>query len=367
MLKPHRFSTVTTASQPAQNTSKYAAAAAGLLLSIFSTHALSQSTQLGDVLERQKLIIAATPNNTTVFKADGFMHGYGHDLSKALSDDLGVEVDFRIFSSQASALKAVKKGTADLALTTASSTALEELGLAPVDLTCGDSKSLYSNGLDAQVNWSFADAADPLAQRASTFACSGEQVAINKKLASFYDQSLLKDSYNRSEFDKAMKQRLPAYQASFKNHANLSQVDWQLLVAMGYQESHLKADAVSPTGVRGLMMLTSATARSLGVTDRVDPNQSIKGGATYLRQMKQQFSDVPNPDRIWFSLAAYNMGPGAVKGIQKRLAAQGKDPNRWINVYDYLTTNASKNSRYRQCVHYVTRIRAYLENLKQEA
>ena len=135
---------------------------------------------------------------------------------------------------------------------------------------------------------------------------------------------------------------------------------------MGYQESHLDADAVSPTGVRGLMMLTNNTAKAMGVSDRIDPYQSIGGGARYLEQMKADFSDVPKTDRIWFALAAYNMGPNAVKSIQRKLRAQDINDKSWANIYAYLDDNRASNSRYGQAMHYVSNIRSYLETIKTQ-
>ena len=76
------------------------------------------------------------------------------------------------------------------------------------------------------------------------------------------------------------------------------------------------------------------------------------------------FADVPKSERLWFVLAAYNMGPNAVKRIQNELVAQGKDGNSWAEVYTYLSANAQENSRYIQCMHYVTNIRTYLEAIK---
>ncbi|MEK5777438.1 transglycosylase SLT domain-containing protein, partial [Acinetobacter nosocomialis] len=100
-----------------------------------------------------------------------------------------------------------------------------------------------------------------------------------------------------------------------------------------------------PTGVRGLMMLTNNTARAMGVTDRVDPAQSIQGGAKYYDLMLSQYQDIPYPDRNWYALVAYNMGPGAVSQIQKRLQNQGKNPNNWVVFYDYLNRNKASNGR----------------------
>jgi len=161
-----------------------------------------------------------------------------------------------------------------------------------------------------------------------------------------------------------LNQRMPIYKASFKNTAEKYDLDWHLLAAIGYQESYLKPNSVSPTGVRGLMMLTNSTAKAMGVSNRTDPAQSIEGGAKYYDQMLDRYQDVPYPDRNRYALVAYNMGPGAVNQIQNRIKAQGKNPNNWVNLYSYLDNNKTSNGRYRQAVQYVTRIRAYLEHIK---
>ena len=112
------------------------------------------------------------------------------------------------------------------------------------------------------------------------------------------------------------------------------------------------------------MMLTNSTARAMGVSNRNDPAQSIQGGAKYYDLMLSEYDDIPFPDRNWYALVAYNMGPGAVNQIHKRLQAQGKDSNQWVNLYNYLQSNKTRNGRYKQAVQYVTRIRAYLEHIK---
>lgn len=100
---------------------------------------------------------------------------------------------------------------------------------------------------------------------------------------------------------------LPELEPLFKKYAK--EIDWRLLAAISYQESHWDPLATSPTGVRGLMMLTKNTAQSLGLTDRTDAEQSISGGARYLEDMMAKVPEtVPEDERIWFALAAYNMG-----------------------------------------------------------
>ena len=110
------------------------------------------------------------------------------------------------------------------------------------------------------------------------------------------------------------------------------------------------------------MMLTNSTARAMGVSNRSDPAQSIQGGA-YYDLMLTEFDNIPFPDRNWYALVAYNMGPGAVSQIQKRLQSQGKDPNKWVNLYDYLQSNKREMVDISKQFN-MSLIRAYLEHIK---
>ncbi|MEN2750804.1 transglycosylase SLT domain-containing protein [Psychrobacter sp. FBL11] len=316
------------------------------------------------VMLEETLTIAAVPGDSTYFATDGFQHGFGFDLIRSYADELGVEIDLKAYASEEAALRAIKSGDADMALTTASTQLKSQLNLSSVNVSCGYDASLTKNGLHPKVSWTFNQADDPLSQKASYFLCDSIKLENTQKLAAFYNQNLLKDAYSQDHFKKTLTEKLPDYQSSFEEQARNYNHDWELLVAMGYQESHLDANAVSPTGVRGLMMLTNNTAKAMGVSDRVDPYQSIGGGARYLEQMKADFADVPKTDRIWFALAAYNMGPNAVKRIQRKLNAAGIDDKSWANVYTYLSENRASNSRYGQAMHYVSNIRSYLETIK---
>lgn len=127
--------------------------------------------------------------------------------------------------------------------------------------------------------------------------------------------------------------RLPRYREMFEKYAEKFDIDWRLLAAIGYQESHWDPYAISPTGVRGIMQLTAQTARFLNVANREDPAQSISGGARYIRQLIEKVpADVPDPDRTWFALAAYNMGYGHLVDARALTARRGGDPNRWVDL-----------------------------------
>lgn len=110
-------------------------------------------------------------------------------------------------------------------------------------------------------------------------------------------------------------------------------LDWRLLAAVAYQESQWDAHAVSPTGVRGIMMLTEDTADHLGVKDRLDARESILGGARYLLQLKSGLPEtVPEPDRTWITLAAYNIGLGHLNDARGLARKLGKDPDQWRDM-----------------------------------
>ena len=167
--------------------------------------------------------------------------------------------------------------------------------------------------------------------------------------------------------------RLPALKSLFKQAAEQVDLDWALLAAVGYQESHWDPRAVSPTGVRGVMMLTQRTAGQLGVDNRLDPEQSILGGARYLRSMLDRLPDrIQMPDRLYLALAAYNIGLGHLEDARVITQRQGKDPDRWLDVKEHLPL-LTQERWYRQtrygyargyeAVSYVSNIRTFYEIL----
>jgi membrane-bound lytic murein transglycosylase F len=134
----------------------------------------------------------------------------------------------------------------------------------------------------------------------------------------------------------------------FKEAQEITGIDWRLIAALGFQESHWDPLATSPTGVRGLMMLTSDTADRMGLGDRLDPRQSILAGATYLQELKESLPPrVAEPDRTWLALAAYNIGLGHLEDARVLTQRRGGNPNLWLDVkkvlpllarYEYYST-----------------------------
>lgn len=170
-----------------------------------------------------------------------------------------------------------------------------------------------------------------------------------------------------------IRERLPRYRPMFEAAALATGLDWRLLAAIGYQESHWNPDAKSPTGVRGIMMLTQSTAQQVGVKDRTDPAQSIAGGARYFRRVRNKIpTRIPEPDRTWFALASYNIGFGHLEDARKLAQVQGKDPDKWIDVKTTLPLLQDKQwyektrhgyARGREPVRYVDNVRRYFDLL----
>ncbi|PCI59942.1 MAG: membrane-bound lytic murein transglycosylase MltF [Gammaproteobacteria bacterium] len=176
-------------------------------------------------------------------------------------------------------------------------------------------------------------------------------------------------------FIKAINKKLPKYQSIFEKYGQ--EIDWRLLAAISYQESHWNPHARSFTGVRGMMMLTLPTAKQMGIKSRLDAEQSVRGGAKYFKQMIDKIPDrIPKPDRTWFALASYNIGFGHLNDARIITQRQGGDPDRWFDVKKRLPLLKQKKyykktkygyARGDEPIHYVENIRRYYQTLSMVA
>ncbi len=174
-------------------------------------------------------------------------------------------------------------------------------------------------------------------------------------------------------FQRHIQTRLPTYLNMFKAAAKKYHIDWRLLAAIGYQESHWNPKAISPTGVRGIMMLTRKTATELGV-NRLDPASSIEGGAKYYSQILNKMNpDIPQPDRSWLAMAAYNIGYYHLQDARRITRLRKQNPNYWLDVKKSLPLLTQKKwysktrygyARGYEPVQYVENIRSYYDILK---
>lgn len=257
-----------------------------------------------------------------------------------------------------------------------------------IDLTLVDSNEVAMNQVyfpNVRVAFDLGDGRD---QRWAVAA--GEDNSLLNEINEFLDKvhkngtlQRLKDRYyghvdvlgyvGAYTFAQHLQQRLPRYENHFKTSAKKEQVDWRLLAAIGYQESMWQAEVTSKTGVRGLMMLTQRTAQAMGVSNRLDPRQSIEGGAKYFMHVKKELDDdIEEPDRTWFALAAYNVGSGHLDDARKLAKREGLNPNKWLDVKKMLPRLSQKQwysktrygyARGGEPVHFVANIRRYYDIL----
>jgi membrane-bound lytic murein transglycosylase F len=205
------------------------------------------------------------------------------------------------------------------------------------------------------------------------FSAARAEGSLASILASYYGDTDRFDYIQSRVFIDHIETRLPQYRHWFREAAAEVGVDWRLLAAVGYQESHWNPAATSPTGVRGLMMLTEETARSLKVGDRLDPRASIFGGARYFVWIRNQIPRrIAEPDRTWFTLAAYNVGVGHLEDARILTEMHNRNPDSWNDVRDHLPllTQSKWYTRVKrgyargwEPVRYVENIRSYMDIL----
>jgi membrane-bound lytic murein transglycosylase F len=152
----------------------------------------------------------------------------------------------------------------------------------------------------------------------------------------FFEQLVAVTTDDAVVFSDRLSTRLPLWKEEFKTAASEHNIEWQLLAAIGYQESHWDPQAESFTGVRGLMMLTFDTAKELGVTNREDPQQSIRGGAKYIKSLQERLpARIQGDDRLHMALAAYNVGLGHLEDARVITQKMGGNPDSWKDVSQY--------------------------------
>ena len=201
-----------------------------------------------------------------------------------------------------------------------------------------EARAAFSVGDAYEVAWALPQGSQGLRERIAAYFAEIEATGeLDRILARHYFASRDFDYVGSRAFLRHMETRLPRYRAYFEQAERETGIDWRLLAAIGYQESHWNPDAVSPTGVRGIMMLTKATAGMMDVADRRDARDSVLGGAHYFSRVLDTIPErIPEADRTWLAVAAYNIGFGHLEDARIITEIQGGDPDRWDHVRERL-------------------------------
>jgi membrane-bound lytic murein transglycosylase F len=225
---------------------------------------------------------------------------------------------------------------------------LKEVAEGKLECTVANEEQLalarnYHPNLDSTIDiatpsklaWAFAPDADAelLAETQKFFTLIKQDGTLPRLLDRYYGHNKQLDSDDAVAFITKAQTVLPHIRSLFEEAATLTGMEWQLVAALAYQESHWDPHATSPTKVRGMMMLTEDTADRMGVTNRLNARQSIIGGAKYLLLLKEQLPlRINEPDRTWLALAAYNQGYGHLEDARVLTQQQGQDPDKWADV-----------------------------------
>ena len=232
----------------------------------------------------------------------------------------------------------------------------------------------FDTDTELTVAWGFAKQHDQSLETAvNTFLNNLENTPFLASLSErFYGHLETLDYVGAQYFLRQTSAKLGRYKETFQEAAKKHQFDWRLLAAASYQESHWNPLAKSFTGVRGMMMLTRNTAKELGVTNRLDAEQSILGGSLYLSRLRDRLPEITEPDKTWLMLAAYNVGYGHLLDARRLTARLGGNPDLWLDVKETLPLLSQKRfyketrygyARGQEAVDYVQNIRRYYDVL----
>ena len=237
-----------------------------------------------------------------------------------------------------------------------------------------DLRVAFALGPTDQIAWVLPKGDEELRESVAAYFAEIEATGeLQRILYRYYFASSEFDYFGSRAFVRHVNTRLPRYRDFFLEGERSTGVDWRLLAAISYQESHWDPAAVSPTGVRGMMMLTERTADMMEVADRRDARSSILGGAHYYLRVRRKVPErIGEPDRSWLTVAAYNLGFGHLEDARILTQFQGADPDRWEEVRERLPLLNDKEwfSRVQRgfapgqtAVTYVDNVRRYYEIL----
>ena len=270
---------------------------------------------LRDTVEKRIAVIAETP---------------AHDVLRELTGDYpGMILDVVPHETNPDELlKRLDEELSDYAL-------VDTVGFAVGKRLHPDLSAAFNVGRESKVAWAFSPAADQDLQRSAVlfFDKIRQNGTLNRLMDRYYGHVNRIQPIDAESLLEKVQTMLPKLRGYFHEAQQLTGIDWRVLAAIGYQESHWDALATSPTGVRGLMMLTEDTADRMRVKNRLDPRESIIGGAKYLQLLRDTIPvRIPEPDRTWLALAAYNQGYGHLEDARVLTQRMKLQADSWLDV-----------------------------------
>jgi membrane-bound lytic murein transglycosylase F len=214
--------------------------------------------------------------------------------------------------------------------------------------------------------WAVRAESDQLHSALNTFIESEYRgVKYNLLHAKYFEQSEKEDALE----NKLVKvDSLSPYDEVTKHYSEKYGFDWRLVTALMFQESRFNPDANSYSGAKGVMQLTGATAKFMGLSDTKNVEKSINAGVRYLNYLRGKFDNsILLHDRMWFAVASYNSGYTRLKRARGLAVKMGLDKDKWFKNVELAMLLMAKpykkngkkirNCRCGQTVVYVREIR----------
>ncbi len=279
---------------------------------------------LGDIQESGEMIMLTMSGPDTYFEYHGKSLGTQFLICEKFAQELGVSLRVETCKSTDEMIKRLNDGDADII---AYQIPKSQKGV----LHCGYSESKDNSWVVKEGNSELADTLN------RWFKPDIAEKVRKEERYLFSAQSIHRHVYAPMLNTKTG--TISQYDHLFMRYAQVARWDWRLLAAQCYQESCFDPKAYSWAGARGLMQIMPSTAAHLGLPEEkmYDPEENIYAATRYIAELGSHFTDIRNPiERQMFVLASYNGGFFHIRDAMSLAKKNGKDPQRWNDVAEYV-------------------------------
>ncbi|MDE5976637.1 MAG: transglycosylase SLT domain-containing protein, partial [Muribaculaceae bacterium] len=190
--------------------------------------------------------------------------------------------------------------------------------------------------LDQYSSWAVRNDCDSLAVKIDKWEKKNDNSELLKSVYKKYFEISRNNSPEDDDTSFTLNVRngvVSPYDETFKRHAHVTGYDWQLLAAIGYNESRFNNSVVSWAGAKGLMQLMPATARAMGISAESlqNPDANVLAAARLIKKLDASLeTKIPEKaERMKFVVAAYNCGLGHIYDAIALAGKYGLDPKIW--------------------------------------
>lgn len=199
----------------------------------------------------------------------------------------------------------------------------------------------------AGISWAVDKRASDLNDLINKFMPSFKKGSLkgNLNISKYYENTSRFKNLSRDQ------KQISKYDSIFKKFAKIYNWDWRILAALAYQESKFKQDIKNPWGAIGIMQIKRFVAsepyisiNSIEGKDQYEDN--IHAGVKYLSWLRESYfnkEEISEKNKIRFSLASYNAGPGRIKQARIKAKSMGHNPDKWFREVEYALLAMNKS------------------------